>query len=141
MRSRSIAIRRIATTTALAGLLAGCLPVPLSASPIAIAFHPLGVFVSAHAPQCRIDVERRGGMVHLSGLVSSQDPIVARATMNVRRSGSAGTSNNRQGGVFAVSPGQETVVGRVIVNASASDRLSADLSIDWDGGSSSCAYP
>ena len=129
-------MRRFALATALVAT--GCLPVP--ASPLA-GFHPIGLLVSARPVDCRIDAERENGLVRVSGIVHGGAPLVARATLNVRRAGRSGTSNNAQGGVFAVEPGADTVVGSVVVNAAPGDDLSADLTVDWDGGTTSCAYP
>ena len=99
------------------------------------------IAMSASAIDCRIEAERTGGIVHLSGVVRSDANTIANARMRVRRSGSTGQSDNVQGGVFAVAAGEETTVGRVAVSAAPSDDLSADLTVEWDGGSTSCSYP
>ena len=120
---------------------AGCLPVPVQAGLISMPLHPLGMFVKASAMECWIDVERQGSQAQLRGMVRGGEATVARASMMVRRTSRAGVSNNTQGGVFRVPPGGEVVVGHVFINAAPGDDLSADLTVEWDGGRTSCAYP
>ena len=124
----------------LAGSVAGCLPVPVRASPFA-AFTPPMVLIAMSTIDCRIEAERVGGIVYVNGVVRSNANTVANARMRVRRSGAAGQSDNAQGGVFAVEAGRETTVGTVAINAMPGDDLSAELTVEWDGGAASCSYP
>ena len=130
-------------TILLLSLLAGCAPVIVWASPLA-AFHPPAVLVAmgaANAATCRIDAERDAGLVQVVGIVRAEEDMVANARLQVRRTSSAGTANSAQGGVFSVRAGEEAVVGRVAINADADSDLWAELTVQWDGGQTSCRYP
>ena len=134
---------RTATTLLCASIAwpaAGCLPVPARAGPFA-ALTPPAVLIAMGTVDCRIETERVGGVVYVSGVVRSNANTVAQALMRVRRSGAAGQSDNAQGGVFAVGAGEEMTVGTVAINASPDDDLSAELTVEWDGGTASCSYP
>lgn len=133
---------RAAATLFCAGLV-GCLPTGVGASPFA-AFQPPALLVAmsaVDAATCRIETERRSGLVHVSGVVRASEDVVATATLHVRRTGRAGRSDNAQGGLFAVRAGEEATVGRVALSAHPTDDLSAELTVEWDGGRAACSYP
>ena len=97
--------------------------------------------MNAQAVTCRIDERHERGMVHLSGILSGDEPKVVHASLKVRRAGRSGVSNNAQSGVFVLEPGVETTVGQMVLNSASGDDLSAELVITWDGGTASCALP
>lgn len=125
---------------ALCAGLVGCLPAGVRASPLA-AFAPPIVLVAMSPATCRIEAERRAGLVHLTGIVEGHEPMRGNAWMRVRRSGRAGTSDNTQGGMFAIGANEIATVGRVAVSAGPNDRLTAELTVEWDGGRTACSYP
>jgi hypothetical protein len=96
--------------------------------------------VQAHASaevECEIRTKTTTGGVELEGVVASGTPISGTYEFDVRKSGSAGTSNSAQSGDFEMQTGEE-VIGYVGLSLERGASYKAKLVVQWPGGETTC---
>ena len=84
--------------------------------------------------QCQIRRNESSIGVELIGVVSSARAIAGRASFAILKSGTAGTSNIRQGNHFAIDAGKEAIVGRATIGLEPGAVITVDLSLISDDG-------
>lgn len=114
------------------GLLALCLAGGLSAQDGTAA---AGHGAAADSTGARIGMERDGNQLRVQGLFAGTDaaPDTLSYELTVRRSGTAGTSQTAQSGVFAPTPNQVDTLSTVQVSVQSGDQLRLRLTIRADG--------
>jgi hypothetical protein len=138
--------RSRALILALSGTLLSFSPVPSNASirtteiqsMKAQTMHVPATGILAHAAsgpvQCEIRRNDSANAVELIGIVISDRAIAGHANFTILKSGTAGTSNIRQGNHFAVDAGKEAVVGQAKIGLEQGARISVELSVKSDDG-------
>jgi hypothetical protein len=94
--------------------------------------------VLAHASSgplsCEIRKSEAGGVVQLTGIVSSSIALSGRFQFSIVKSGVSGSSTVNQANPFAVEAGKEIHVGHVTINLGNDDRATIELSVSSDDG-------
>lgn len=96
--------------------------------------------VQAHASaevECEIRTKTTADGVELEGVLASARPISGTYEFDVRKTGSAGTSNSAQSGDFDMQSGEE-VIGFVGLSLEQGASYEAKLVVEWPGGETSC---
>jgi hypothetical protein len=121
-----------------AGALTGEIPaMKVQAMTVEAASAPVtGMLAHATSGPMRCEIRRNetANAVELIGVVSSASAIAGHASFTILKSGTAGTSNIRQGNHFAVDAGKEVIVGRAKIGLEQGARVSLDLSVTSDDG-------
>lgn len=76
--------------------------------------------------------------ITLRGVVKSDQTLSGDYEFLLLKRGAGGSSTSAQSGSFAVEAGQEEVIAEVTIGPDRDARYSADLSVRWDGGGTSC---
>ena len=96
--------------------------------------------VRAHAStevECEIRTKTTANGVELEGVLASATPIAGTYEFDVRKAGSAGTSNSAQSGDFETQSGEE-VIGFVGLGLEQGASYEAKLVVKWPGGETTC---
>lgn len=87
--------------------------------------------------ECKIRTTTTASGVELEGVVASGTPISGTYEFDVRKAGSAGTSNSAQSGDFDMQSGEE-VIGQVGLGLEQGASYEAKLVVQWPGGETTC---
>jgi hypothetical protein len=87
--------------------------------------------------ECEIRTRTTSGGVELEGVVASETPISGSYEFDVRKAGTAGTSNSAQSGDFEMQSGEE-VIGHVGLSLEQGASYKAKLVVQWPGGETTC---
>jgi len=90
---------------------------------------------------CRIEVSADGGAIRLDAMARSRASVTGHYRFDVRKSGTAGTSQNTQSGDFSLEDDSEKVLSTTVLGASGADHYQAKLVLDSNSGSVSCVSP
>jgi hypothetical protein len=126
--------RRLANAVSAALLLVACL---VAACGRAVA-QDHDMTVLAHASSgplsCEIRKSEAGGVVQLTGIVSSSIALSGRFQFSIVKSGVSGSSTVNQANPFTVEAGKVIHVGHVTINLGNDDRATIELSVSSDDG-------
>ncbi len=111
-------------------------PLLLSIGLTGAAFAATGIAASETPLRCEIAVHETGGMIALEGNVESDTPASGIYRFAVESVAGAGNSRIRQGGEFAVAPGETVKLGNVMLGANGV--YDASLSLETSAGTVSC---
>ena len=92
---------------------------------------PSGAAAPPDSTGAQIDVERDGAMLHIRGVFVNDTTRAGPLSyaLEVRRTGSSGTSQTSQSGTFETAPGRTDTLSAVAVNASPGATLRLHLRI------------
>ena len=92
---------------------------------------------SADDARCELRTSKRGGATVLEGVVIASKAVSGSYRISVAASGGSGSSDIDQSGSFQATPGQPVSLG--VVQLGGSGGYSANLTVKWGGGSTSCS--
>ena len=92
---------------------------------------------SAADARCELKTTKRGGGTVLEGVVIASKAVSGSYRISVAASGGSGSSDIDQSGSFQATPGQPVSLG--VVQLGGSGGYSANLTVKWGGGSTSCS--
>lgn len=87
--------------------------------------------------RCEIEVETVGGGVRLQGVVHAKEAGSGAYDLEIRSSGSGGSSNIRQGGDFSAAAGEPARLGTVRLGGDGA-AYDATLTVIWNGKEFHC---
>ncbi|HZK92317.1 MAG TPA: curli-like amyloid fiber formation chaperone CsgH [Stellaceae bacterium] len=91
--------------------------------------------------ECRIEATTAGGFLRLQAIGRSAAPASGHYQLSISKRNAGGSTDNRQSGDFTLTPGEDRVLATVMLEAAAEGHYSAQLSLNWNGGSASCHSP
>ena len=91
--------------------------------------------------ECRIEATSTAGFLRLQAMGHSGVPVSGRYQFSISKHNAAGSTANQQSGNFTLTPREDQVIATVLLEAVAEGHYSAQLSLNWDGGSVSCHAP
>jgi len=93
------------------------------------------------AVECHIEATNADGFLELRAIGHSAGPAAGRYEFSISKRNAGGSTENRQSGDFALAPGQDRVLATVMLEAAAEGHYTAQLLLNWNGGSTSCHAP
>jgi hypothetical protein len=87
--------------------------------------------------RCEIKADSANGMIMLQGVIRSDVPVSGSYRFKVASAGGAGNTNMSQGGDFTAIPGEEVLLGKVVLG-NAGAIYDATLQIESDGMTVEC---
>lgn len=108
-------------------------------------FLPVGFAVAeekAFTPiSCNIGATLVNGFLRLQAVGRSDTLVSGHYVFSISKRNSTGLSENTESGDFTLAPGQDRVLATVVLEAAADRHFSADLSLNWGSGKTSCHAP
>lgn len=101
------------------------------------AISPAGATDIADPVHCEIQVETRGGMMQLTGVVHTDEALSGRYSFTVKSASRSGSTNISQGGAFSANANKPTTLGMVML--SANDTYDVELDVSASGHAFDCS--
>lgn len=86
---------------------------------------------------CEIQVDNRGGMMQLTGVVHTDTSLDGRYSFTIKSASRAGSTNISQGGAFSANANGPTTLGMVML--SANDVYDVELDVSANGHALECS--
>lgn len=91
--------------------------------------------------KCWIRTTPSADLLTIQAMARSDTPLQGRYSFLLDKNSEAGSSRNVQGGQFGLSGGQDEVLTTVTLEGSAQGHFTAELTLDWSQGRTSCRSP
>ena len=101
------------------------------------AISPAGATNGPDPVHCEIQVDNRGGMMRLTGVVHTDTALDGRYSFTIKSAGRAGGADISQGGAFSASANGKTTLGMVML--SANDVYDVELDVSANGHAFDCS--
>jgi CsgH protein len=95
----------------------------------------------AAAVACGIRSEMKNGLLQLTAIVRSKEPVSGQYNLVVSKDSQSGRSENAQSGAFTLSAEHERVLTTTLLDRGAVGHYRAKLSIKTNAGRVSCSSP
>jgi len=90
---------------------------------------------------CWIRTTPSAGLLTIQAMARSDTHLQGRYSFLLDKNSDTGSSRNVQGGPFALSGGQDEVLTTTTLEGSAQGHFTAELTLDWSQGRTSCRSP